>query len=98
MIQGLSADLAAARGERDATRPTGAAQSEAAEVRGRSAADEAALAREVTDRRAVQQQADHSRREHQAAQERVAQAHVSLREQQGQLQITEDLVTRLKWS
>ena len=44
-----------------------------------------------------QQQADHSRREHQAAQERVAQAQVSLREQQARLQTTEDLVTRLKW-
>jgi hypothetical protein len=56
----------------------------------------AALEREVTDRRALQQQADHSRREHQAAQERVAQAHVSLREQQARLQTTEHLVTRLK--
>jgi len=97
VIERLSAELAAARAANDALRDQlAAAQSEAAELRGRSAANEAALEREVIDRRVVQQQADHSRREHQAAQERVAQAQVSLREQQARLQTTEDLVTRLK--
>jgi hypothetical protein len=97
VIENLSAELAVVRAANDVLRDQLAAtQADAAELRGRSAANEAALDREVADRRAVQQQADHSRREHQAAQERVAQAHVSLREQQARLQTTEDLVTRLK--
>ena len=97
VIERLSSELAAARAANETLRDQLAASyTEAAELRGRSAANEAALEREVADRRAVQQQADHSRREHQAAQERVAQAQVSLREQQARLQTTEGLVTRLK--
>ena len=93
----VGAELAVARAANEALRDQlAAAQSEAAELRGRSAANEAALQREVIDRRVVQQQADHSRREHRAAQERVAQAQVSLREQQARLQTNEDLGTRLK--
>ena len=97
VIESLSGELADVRAANETLRDQlAASQSDAAELRGRSAANEAALEREVADRRAVQQQADHSRREHQAAQERVAQAQVSLREQQARLQSTEDLVTRLK--
>jgi chromosome segregation ATPase len=96
LIEALSSELKAARVANDALRDQLAvAQSEAAELRGRSAANEAALEREVFDRRALQQ-ADHIRRERQAAQERVAQVQANLREEQARLQVTEDLVTRLK--
>jgi len=44
----------------------------------------------------LQQQADHIRRERRAAQERVAQLQANIREEQGRLQTTEDLATRLK--
>ena len=97
VIETLSRELSAARVTSDALRDQlAAAQSEAAELRGKSAANEAALEREVFDRRALQQQADHSRRERQAAQERVAQVQANIREEQARLQATEDLVTRLK--
>jgi chromosome segregation ATPase len=97
VIETLSRELSAARVTNDALRDQfAAAQSEAAELRGKSAANEAALEREVFDRRALQQQADHSRRERQAAQERVAQVQASIRDEQARLQATEDLVTRLK--
>jgi chromosome segregation ATPase len=97
VIEMLSRELSAARVTSDALRDQlAAAQSEAAELRGKSAANEAALEREVFDRRALQQQADHSRRERQAAQERVAQVQANIREEQARLQATEDLVTRLK--
>jgi chromosome segregation ATPase len=97
LIETLSEELKVARVANDALRDQlAAAQSEAAELRGKSAANEAALEREVVDRRALQQQADFIRRERQAAQERVIQAQASLREGQARLQSTEDLVTRLK--
>lgn len=97
VVETLSRELSAARVTNDALRDQfAAAQSEAAELRGKSAANEAALEREVFDRRALQQQADHSRRERQAAQERVAQAQANIRDEQARLQATEDLVTRLK--
>jgi hypothetical protein len=97
LIETLSGELKAARGTNDALRDQlAAAQAEAAELRGKSAANEAALEREVIDRRALQQQADHIRRERRAAQERVAQLQANIREEQGRLQTTEDLVTRLK--
>ena len=97
VIETLSRELSAARVTNDALRDQLAdAQSEAAELRGKSAANEAALEREVFDRRALQQQADHSRRERQAAQERVAQVQANIRDEQARLQATEDLVTRLK--
>jgi chromosome segregation ATPase len=97
VIETLSRELSAARVTNDALRDQlAAAQSEAAELRGKSAANEAALEREVFDRRALQQQADHSRRERQAAQERVAQVQANIRDEQARLQATEDLVTRLK--
>jgi chromosome segregation ATPase len=97
VIETLSRELSAARVTNDALRDQlAAAQSEAAELRGKSAANEAALEREVFDRRALQQQADHIRRERQAAQERVAQVQANIRDEQARLQATEDLVTRLK--
>lgn len=97
LIEALSSELKAARVANDALRDQLAvAQSEAAELRGKSAANEAALEREVFDRRSLQQQADHIRRERQAAQERVAQVQANLGEEQARLQVTEDLVTRLK--
>ena len=97
VIETLSRELSAARVTNDALRDQlAAAQSEAAELRGKSAANEAALEREVFDRHALQQQADHSRRERQAAQERVAQVQANIRDEQARLQATEDLVTRLK--
>lgn len=97
VIETLSRELSAARVTNDTLRDQlAAAQSEAAELRGKSAANEAALEREVFDRRALQQQADHSRRERQAAQERVAQVQANIRDEQARLQATEDLVTRLK--
>jgi chromosome segregation ATPase len=97
LIETLSEELKAARVANDALRDQlAAAQSESAELRGKSAANEAALEREVVDRRALQQQADFIRRERQAAQERVAQVQANLRDEQARLQITDDLVTRLK--
>lgn len=97
VIETLSRELSAARVTNDALRDQlAAAQSEAAELRGKSTANEAALEREVFDRRALQQQADHIRRERQAAQERVAQVQANIRDEQARLQATEDLVTRLK--
>ena len=97
VLETLSVELQAARGANDALREQlVAAQAEAAELRGKSAANEAALERETTDRRDLQQQVEHVRRERQAAQERVAQAQANLLDQQRRLQATEDLVTRLK--
>src|SRR5258708_6777443 len=97
LVEALSSELKAARVANDALRgQLAVAQSEAAELRGKSAANEAALEREVFDRRALQQQADHIRRERQAAQERVAQVQANIRDEQARLQATEDLVTRLK--
>jgi hypothetical protein len=54
------------------------------------------LDREVADRRTLQQQMDHVRRECQAAQERVVQAKVENFDERRRVQTTEDLVTRLK--
>ena len=97
VIETLSAELQAARGANDALREqVAAAQAEAAELRGKSAASEAALKRDAIDRRELQQQVEHVRRERQAAQERVAQVQANLLDQQRRLQATEDLVTRLK--
>ena len=72
------------------------AQAQAAELKGKDEALEAALDREVVDRRALQQQVDHIRRERQAAQERVVQAQAEILDERRRVQATEDLVTRLK--
>jgi chromosome segregation ATPase len=97
IIETLSAELKAARTANDALRDQiAAAQTEAAEVKGRAATIEAALERELVDRRGLQQQVDHVRRERQAAQERAAQAQAETLDERRRLQATEDLVTRLK--
>jgi chromosome segregation ATPase len=97
IIGTLSEELKAARATNDVMRDQlAAAQAESAELKGNSAATEAALEREVVDRRALQQQADHGRRERQAAQERVTKIQADMLDEQRRLQATEDLVTRLK--
>lgn len=97
IIETLSTELRAARDANEALRDQlAAAQAEAAELKGKAAAIEAALEREVIDRRGLQQQADHVRRERQAAQERVAQVQAEILDERRRQQATEDLVTRLK--
>jgi chromosome segregation ATPase len=97
LIETLSTELKAARSANDTLRDQlAAAQAEVAGLRAKSAASEAALEREAIDRRDLQQQVEHVRRERRAAQERVAQAQANLLDQQRRLQATEDLVTRLK--
>ena len=98
IIETLSEELKAARATNDAMRDQlAAAQAESAELKGKSAATDAALEREVVDRRALQQQVDHGRRERQVAQERFAKIQADMLDEQRRLQATEDLVTRLKW-
>ena len=97
VIETLSGELKAARDSNDALREQLAiAQVQAAESKGKADALEAALDREVIDRRDLQQQVDHVRRERQAAQERVVQAQAQILDERRRLQATEDLVTRLK--
>jgi chromosome segregation ATPase len=97
IIETLSGELKAARDSNDALREQLAiAQAQVAESRGKTDALEAALEREVMDRRGLQQQADHIRRERQAAQERVVQAQAEIVDERRRLQTNEDLVTRLK--
>jgi chromosome segregation ATPase len=97
IIETLSGELKATRDSNDTLRDQlAAAQAETAELKGKSVAIEAALEREVIDRRGLQQQADHVRRERQAAQERVVQAQAQILDERRRLQATEDLVTRLK--
>jgi chromosome segregation ATPase len=97
LIETLSVELKAARAANDVLHEQlAAAQAEAAELRGKSAANEAALEREAVDRRDLQQQVELARRERQAAQERVIQAQANLLDQQRRLLATEDVVTRLK--
>ena len=97
IVEALSGELKASRDSNDALREQLAnAQAQAAELKGKAEALEAALDREVVDRRALQQQVDHIRRERQAAQERVVQAQAEILDERRRLQATEDLVTRLK--
>jgi chromosome segregation ATPase len=97
IIETLSTELRVVRDANEALRDQlAAAQAEAAELKGKASAIEAALEREVVDRRGLQQQADHVRRERQAAQERVAQAQAEILDERRRQQATEDLVTRLK--
>jgi chromosome segregation ATPase len=97
IIETLSTELRAVRDANEALRDQlAAAQAEAAESKGKAAAIEAALEREVIDRRGLQQQADHVRRERQAAQERVAQVQAEILDERRRQQATEDLVMRLK--
>jgi chromosome segregation ATPase len=97
VIETLSGELKAARDSNDALREQLAiAQAHAAESKGKADALEAALDREVIDRRGLQQQVDHVRRERQAAQERVVQAQAQILDERRRLQVNEDLATRLK--
>ena len=97
VIETLSGELKTARDSNDALREQLAtAQAQAAESKGKADALEAALDREVIDRRDLQQRVDHVRRERQAAQERVVQAQAQILDERRRLQTTEDLVTRLK--
>jgi chromosome segregation ATPase len=97
IIETLSGELKAARDSNDALREQLAnAQAQAAELKGKAEALEAALEREVIDRRDLQQQSDHVRRERQAAQERVVQAQAEVLDERRRVQANEDLVTRLK--
>jgi chromosome segregation ATPase len=97
IIETLSGELKAARDANDTLREQVAtAQAESAALKGKTEALEAALDREVADRRTLQQQIDHVRRECQAAQERVVQAKVENLDERRRVQTTEDLVTRLK--
>jgi chromosome segregation ATPase len=97
VIETLSGELKTARDSNDALREQLAtAQAQAAESKGKADALEAALDREVIDRRDLQQRVDHVRRERQAAQERVVQAQAQILDERRRLQVNEDLVTRLK--
>jgi len=98
IIETLSGELKTARDANDTLREQVAtAQAESAALKGKTEALEAALDREVADRRTLQQQQiDHVRRECQAAQERVVQAKVENLDERRRVQTTEDLVTRLK--
>ena len=97
VIETLSGELKTARDSNDALREQLAiVQAQAAESKGKADALEAALDREVIDRRDLQQRVDHVRRERQAAQERVVQAQAQILDERRRLQVNEDLVTRLK--
>jgi chromosome segregation ATPase len=97
VIEPLSGELKTARDSNDTLREQLAtAQAQAAESKGKADALEAALDREVIDRRDLQQRVDHVRRERQAAQERVVQAQAQILDERRRLQVNEDLVTRLK--
>jgi chromosome segregation ATPase len=97
VIETLAGELRAARSSNDTLREQVAnAQAESAELKGRADALEAALDREVGDRRTLQQQMDHFRREQQAAHERVVQAQAEVINERRRVQATEDMVTRLK--
>ena len=97
IIETLSGELKAARDSNDTLREQVAnAQAESAALKGKAGALEAAVDREVADRRTLQQQIDHVRRECQAAQERVVQGKAEILDERRRVQTTEDLVTRLK--
>jgi chromosome segregation ATPase len=98
IVEALSNELKVARDANEALREQLAAvQAEGAELKGRSTAIDAALEREVTDRRALQQEAEHARRERQAARERIIEAQAEIFDERRRLQANEELVTRLKF-
>jgi hypothetical protein len=97
IIETLSDELNAARAVSDALRnQLAAAQAEAAEFKGRSMAIEAALEQAMAERCDLRQQVDHGRREHQAVQERIVQAHAETLDERRRRHATEDLMARLK--
>ncbi len=97
VIETLAGELRTARETNDALRAQLAnAEAESAESKGKAEALRGALDREVDDRRTLQQQMDHVRRERQAAQERVIQIQAEILDERRRLHATEDLATRLK--
>jgi chromosome segregation ATPase len=97
IVEALSNDLKAVRDANEALHEQlAAAQAEAAELKGKCAAIEAALEREVIDRRSLQQEIEHVRRERQAARERIIEAQAEIFDERRRLQANEELVTRLK--
>jgi len=97
IIESLSGELNAARGANDALRDeVAAAHATTAEFRGKSMAVEAALERELAERRDLQQQVVHQRREYQSVQERVVQAQGEAFDERRLRLSTEDQLMRLK--
>ena len=97
IIDTLVTDVKVARATNDALRDQlAAALAEAGELRGKSAANEAALEREVQDRRALQQQADRVRHELRATEERAAKAQMQVHDGQRRNEHLEQEVARLK--
>ncbi|HLG45892.1 MAG TPA: hypothetical protein VKY24_06600 [Reyranella sp.] len=97
IIESLSSELNAAHAANDALREeVAAAQAAAAELRGKSLAVEAALERELTERRDLQQQVEHLRREYRSVHERVVQAQSEAFDERRVRLSTEDQLMRLK--
>ncbi len=97
IIESLSGELNAARAANDALREqVAAAKATTAEFRGKSQAIEAALERGLAERRDLQQQCDHLRREYRSIQERVVQAQGEAFEERRVRLSTEDQLMRLK--
>jgi len=97
IIETLSEELTVARGGNDALRDQlAAAQAEAAEFRGKCAGVETALKHGIDERRDLQQQLDHVRREYQAVQERIVRAQAETLDERRRRLAMEDLMERLK--
>ncbi len=98
IIESLSGELNAAHGANDALREqVAAARATTAEFRGKSLATEAALERALTERRDLQQQVDHLRREYRSVQERVVEAQGEAFDERRVRLSTEDQLMRLKF-
>ncbi|MGE5148805.1 MAG: hypothetical protein ACM3II_01680 [Rhodospirillaceae bacterium] len=98
IIESLSGELNAARAANDALRDrVAAAQATTAEFRGKSLATEAALERALAERRDLQQQVDHLRREYRSVQERVVEAQGEAFDERRLRLSTEDLLARHKF-
>ena len=98
IVESLSSELNAAHGANDALREQiAAAQATAAEFRGKSLAIEAALERALAERRDLQQQVDHLRREYRSVHERVLQAQGEAFDERRVRLSTEDQLMRLKF-
>jgi chromosome segregation ATPase len=98
IIESLSGELNAARGANEALRDqVAAARATTAEFRGKSSAIEAALERGLAERRDLQQQVEHLRREYRSVHERVVQAQGEALEERRLRHSTEDLLMRHKY-
>ena len=97
IIESLSSELNQARAANDALRDqVAAAQATIAEFRGKSMAIEATLERELTERRDLQQQVDHLRREYRAVHERVLLAQGEAFDERRLRLSTEDQLARVR--